>query len=314
MTAQAEDLATVLDDLGVEVKRFSGDEIQGRCPVHHLTKGRASSRFSWYMNVDSGLWHCFTCGARGNLPILVSQLTGDPDSIVAVHRILINNGLSRLSRTEEYQEPEVEVDWMRYASFAPLPDSLLELRQLDKDVAHRFGVRWGPVVVNKETGAEAKMIITPVVSPMGELLGWQGKKTGMFMNVPEGVHKARTLFGIERAQSKTALLVESPLDVVRFAGVCGESDITPLASFGANVSDQQVNLLAARFDKLIVALDNPHIDITGRNEMRRLAKLWPSFRKGVRYWDYSKTKAKDIGDMEDDEIREGALATTRFCP
>lgn len=313
MSERSQDLATILGDLGVEVKRVSGDEINGRCPVHHLTKGRESSRFSWYMNTDSGLHHCFTCGARGNLPQLVSQLTGDPDSITAVQTILIRNGIDRLYRTEEWEEPEVAVDWIKYSQFAPLPSSIINLRQLDPGVAHLYGVRWGMVPIDK-TGAEEKMTIIPIVSPMGELMGWQGKKSGHFVNVPTGVHKSRTLFGIERARSRTALLVESPLDVVRFAGVCPFADVSPVATFGANVSDMQVNLITSRFDRLIVALDNPNIDKAGLMESRRLHKLWPSFRKGLRYWDYSNTAAKDIGDMTDSEIIAGLDTLTLRCP
>jgi hypothetical protein len=314
MTEQAVDLAAVLGDLGVEVKRVSGDEIQGRCPVHHLTKGRESSRFSWYMNSDSGLYHCFTCGARGNLPILISQMTGNPDTILAVQGLLINNSINRITRDEEWEEPEVEADWNTYAQFSPLPEAILELRQLDKEVAARFGIRWGSVEIDHETGRTAKMIIIPVVSPIGKLMGWQAKKTGIYLNIPTGVHKAQTLFGIERAVSRTALLVESPLDVVRFVSSSPGTDIAPLASFGANVSDEQLKLISTRFDKLIVALDNPHRDVAGRMEMRRLHKLWPSFRKGLRYWDYSHTQAKDIGDMTDEEIRCGIHSTTVLCP
>lgn len=312
MTERAHDLATVMEDIGVDIKRVSGDEINGRCPVHHLTKGRESSRYSWYMNTDSGLWHCFTCGARGNLPLLVSQVTGNPDSINAIQTILIRNGIDRLSRSDEWEEPEVPVDWIRYSRFAPLPESILNLRNLDQEVANRFGVKWGPVVVNAQTGDEENMTIIPIVSPLGELMGWQGKKTGRFVNVPTGVHKGRTLFGIERARSTTALLVESPLDVVRFAGVCGDMDISPIASFGANVSSEQIQLIQSRFDRLVVALDNPYVDKAGLMETRRLAKLWQVFRKGLTYWDYSGTTTKDIGDMEDAEIRD--FKTTKRCP
>lgn len=312
MTERSQDLATVMEDLGVTIKRISGDEINGRCPVHHLIKGRESSRFSWYMNTETGLWHCFSCGARGNLPLLVSQVTGDPDSVMAIQTILIRNGIERLSRTEEWEEPEVQADWIKYSKFAPLPKALLELRNLHADVAKIYGVRWGGVCVDNKTGKEENMTIIPIVSPLGELMGWQGKKIGHFVNVPTGVHKGKTLFGIERARSRTALLVESPLDVVRFAGVCPDIDISPVASFGANVSDEQIALLQSRFDRMVVALDNPRIDKAGLMESRRLHKLWAFNFGDLRYLDYRGIDAKDIGDMEDDQIRN--FKTTVLCP
>lgn len=303
MIDRSEDLATVLEDLGVEIKRFHGDEIQGRCPVHHLVKGRPSSRYSWYMNSESGLYICHTCGARGNLPILISQLTGDDNVIVAVQSLLIRNGLERLTAPREREE-YIEVDWMRYSQFSPLPASMVEHRNVDPRVAHLFGIRWDKA---------KKMMIMPIVSPLGELMGWQAKNSGTFLNVPEGVHKGMTLFGIERATERACMLLESPLDVVRFHSVCPASEcgISALASFGANVSDEQVALITSRFDKLVMALDN---DKAGKLESRRLAKVWPSFRKGIRYLNYNFTEAKDIGDMDDREIRAAVSNLVVVCP
>lgn len=295
------DLASVLEDIGVEIKRVSGDEIQGRCPLHHLTKGRSSTRFSWYMNTDTGLYLCHTCGSRGNLPMLIATLSGDDNAIVAVQSLLIRNGLDRLTAPQEREE-RVEVDWIRYSKFAPLPESVLERRMLKADVAHKFGVKWDK---------DKRMTIVPIVSQLGELLGWQAKRTGQFLNVPEGVHKGSTLFGIERAMGRTAVLLESPLDCVRFAGVYSDDDISPVSSFGANVSNLQIDLITSRFDRLIVAMDN---DKAGTMEARRLAKIWPTFRKGIRYWKYG-VDSKDIGDYEDDGtiLRDLSLATVR-CP
>lgn len=295
MTQASTDLAAVLGGLGVDIHKTHGDEINGRCPVHYKTKGRDSGRYSWYLNVDSGLWHCFTCGARGNLSQLLSELTDDPASLWQVQSHLITTGLRRLSADESQYDSHVrvDVDWVRYAKFAPLPSSVLTVRNLDSAVAHRFGVRWD---------SDERATIVPIVSPLGELRGWQAKKTGWVRNLPEGVNKYTTLFGIERAFSSTALLVESPLDVVRFHSVCDAMDISCVSSFGANVSDAQLALLSSKFDQLIVAMDN---DAAGANEARRLSKLLPSFRSGIRWWVYSPNDPKDIGEMTDGQILRG---------
>jgi len=58
MTSKSDDIIEVLEDMGDDVHKQTGDEINARCPVHHLYKGRESSRHSWYMNIDTGLWHC----------------------------------------------------------------------------------------------------------------------------------------------------------------------------------------------------------------------------------------------------------------
>ena len=291
MSREAE-LVEVLVDLGVDVHKVHGDEINAVCPVHFQYKGRASTRNSWYMNVDTGLWHCFTCGGRGNLSQLLAFLADESTDLWQAHSYLISAGLERLTaEEEEYVEERVEIDWLKYNSFEQLPQRMLKLRKLSEEVVRRLGIRWD---------TDNKAVVTPIVSPLGELWGWQLKKTGWVRNHPEGVHKSRTLFGIERAHSDVAVLLESPLDVARFYSVC-EADMAAVASFGANVSDDQIRLLTSRFEGVILALDN---DKAGIDETKRLAKLLPSMRKGVRYWRYN-SAVKDLGDMSDYEIVHG---------
>lgn len=291
--AHIDDLGEVLSGLGVEVKRIYNDEINGRCPVHVLYKGRESSRFSWYLNSDTGLWYCFSCGARGNLSMLVSQLTDDPSALWDIQSHLIHSGIRRLTAVEEeVKEQHAPVDWVRYAQFAPLPTTVLELRNLDEEIARRYGIRWDKR--NKAT-------VIPIVSILGELWGWQLKKHGWVRNQPEGVHKGDTLFGIERSHNPIGLILESPLDVVRFHSVYAGDEISAVASFGANISTRQVRIMADRFDGLIIALDN---DKAGEFETVRLSKSLPSFRKGVKYWKYE-PRVKDIGDMNDAQIMIG---------
>jgi hypothetical protein len=303
--SRADDLTAVLEDLGVDVHKQSGDEINGACPVHELLKGRASQGYHWYINVDSGLWQCFTCGGRGNLQYLVSLLTGDTAAISSVNRYLIENAMERaMSAGDEEEEVLVpEVDWAAYAAFEPLPSRICNLRNLDPEVARRFGVRWDPAV---------KAMVLPILSPQGELMGWQAKKQGWVRNQPVGVHKGDTLFGIERARETTAILLESPLDVVRFHSVI-DSGVSAVSSFGANMSKAQIDLLVEHFDKLIIALDNDAAGVDETNMLlgwggtprQRRRRRLPTFRKGLRYWDYTGQNVKDLGEMSDTQIIEG---------
>lgn len=292
-TPHSTDLVGILTDLGVDIKRVYNDEINGRCPVHHKLKGRESSRYSWYLNSDTGLWTCFSCGARGNLSMLLSELTNDPATLWSAQSHLINAGIQRLTgNVEEVVETHQTVDWQQYTRFDRYPDRLSKLRSLDTDVAARYGIRWD---------ADKKATVIPIISPIGQLWGWQLKKHDWVRNYPEGVHKGDTLFGIERAHNPTGLLLESPLDVVRFHSVYGGDQFSAVASFGANVSSRQVQILCDRFDSLVIAMDN---DAAGKLETRRISKSLPSLRRGVRYWVYD-DDSKDLGDMRDDVIIRG---------
>lgn len=300
MASRNEDLVDVLSDLGVDIHKTHGDEINGVCPVHYKVKGRESSRNSWYLNSETGLWHCFTCGARGNLNMLISELTDDLNALWNIQSILITKGIRRLTAEEAEYDDEVNetVTWNDYGKFEHLSERRLGERHLDPDVAKRFGVRWDTT---------AKGITLPIVSPLGELRGWQIKKTDSVWGYPTGVKKHDTFFGIERAFSSTAVLVESPLDVVRFHSVYDGLDINCISSFGAAVADQQLMLASRRFDKLVLALDN---DETGYKQTRRIKKLLPSFRQGVWYWPYDQDSPKDIGEMTDGQIIRGISSIT----
>jgi hypothetical protein len=239
------------------------------------------------MNAETGLWICHSCGAKGTLASLVSELTGNPDSVAAVNQLLIETGINRLTAPERV-DYKPEVDWVSYSRYEHPPLSEIVKRNLDPDVALAHGVKWNVI---------KKAWVIPIVSPLGELMGWQEKGYNYFNNEPTGVKKSATLFGIERFQSRTAVLVESPLDVVRFASSFG--GMQALASFGAHVSKEQMTLLSTVADRVIIALDH---DKAGTESAKTLFKTLPRFRDGIYWIDYSQTDAKDIGDMTDTEV------------
>jgi 5S rRNA maturation endonuclease (ribonuclease M5) len=281
------DVAHVLQHLGVDVRRIGENEISARCPVHFNRVGKEDASPSWSMNAHTGLWLCYSCGAKGTLSSLVSELTGESDSIVAVHSFIVAKGLERLNSIAPL-EKKPTVDWKSFSSFPAPSDEWLFTRGIDRDSAREYGIRF-------DEGKQAWIL--PIVSPMGELLGWQEKQPSQVRNYPIGVKKSETLFGIDKADCTIGVLVESPLDAARLAtvvsGVCG------VASYGAHISKQQIRLLVEHFDGLIIALDN---DSAGISAAQKLQKALPAFRHGVNWLHYAHTDAKDIGEMTHAQI------------
>jgi DNA primase len=296
---QSTDLVSILANNGVDVRRVGTREITGCCPVHALRTGKVDKSPSWSINADTGLWICFSCGARGTLPMLLSEISGGEVDTLAIQKMLVNSSMDRLlSEPREKTEHQFVSD--DFFNFLRVSDKRCHKRNLDPDIVYSYGVRWNP---------DHKAWSIPIMDQLGRLHGWQEKKLGYVRNFPVGVEKGQTLFGVERFRSRTAVLVESPLDVVRFAGVFSKPQA--VASFGAYVTDQQLRLLTYVADKVIVALDN---DKAGREASVKLYKRMPSPRKGVRWWNYSGTDAKDIGDMTDEEIERGCLTATVVPP
>lgn len=296
---QSTDLASILQSAGVELKRIGDREITGKCPVHIRTVGREDRSPSWSINAHSGLWICFSCGARGTLSSLLGELLGTIDSI-SVQKFLINNRFENLSNrsSDEPVQPVVSTD--TFFGFQRVSEKRCDYKNLDPDLVFTYGVRWNP---------EHKSWCIPIISSMGQLMGWQEKKTDWVRNYPIGVKKSETLFGIERFKNRSAVLVESPLDVIRLASVFTKPQ--GLAAFGAYVSNKQMSLLVHVADSIVIAMDN---DEAGVEASKRIYKNLPRPRKGVRWWNYSGVDAKDIGDMTDDEIEKGLLTATFMPP
>lgn len=300
MRSNSSDLLHVLESVGVDVTRAGEREITGRCPVHVRVVGHEDRSPSWSINATTGLWICFSCGARGTLSMLLSELTGDDSA--SAQKFLIDSGMQRLLTKESPSENPLYVDTQKFFSFQRVSDKRCGSRNLDPDTVWRHGIRWD---------TSDKCWVIPIISPTGSLMGWQSKKLDWVRNRPNGVEKGKTLFGIERFRSSTAVLVESPLDVCRFAQVGLPAQA--LATFGAHTTVDQLRLLTHVCERVIVAMDN---DDAGVHSSKRLLTQLTT-RSGVYWWNYSCTSAKDIGDMDDDEIRWGfnnALVVPPWTP
>lgn len=293
-------LVDILQKIGVDIRRADGKEITGRCPVHARVTGREDNSPSWSMNSSSGLWICFSCGAKGTLQMLVEELTGSTDGAREVRELTFKVLEDKVNGFTSVAPATPDIDWVTFSRFGRVPESALSGRGLNGDIAHHYGIRWD---------SADKCWIIPIISHTGELMGWQAKKAGYVRNYPEGTKKSATLFGLDKFKSKTAVLVESPLDVVRFADVIENPQA--LASFGASLSESQIDMLTMVAERLIIAMDN---DKAGWVSARNLYRFAPRFRKGIMFFHYGTSSAKDIGEMTDSEIVRGIAKSTKVPP
>lgn len=292
------DVVRCLDELGVRILRVVDEEAHGHCPAHLRRTGKDDRHPSWSVNTETGEHNCFSCGFRGPFTTIVVEVL-DCSHTKAVEWVKVRGSIDRTERllrqgrgkyvNDLTDEPEVtEAD---LALYVPVPTWAAKARRLDPYSCDHFGVLWDEYKDHW---------IIPIRDPEdGRLLGWQekGERNRFFRNYPKEVKKSTTLFGLQQFPGDTAILVESPLDVVRLhsAGIDGA-----LASFGVHISEAQLALLAEHADRIIVALDNDRDGINECDELKR------RFRRktyvNLRYLDYSRTDAKDPGDMTDAEI------------
>jgi DNA primase len=298
------DVEDILTEIGIHVASRSRSQFDGHvelaaCCPRHYEGTRIDHSPSWTINADTGSHKCHGCGFGGSLEWLIQVVTGVDRAEAVKVSARGERALTRLRTADPWDgERPAQVRPMtnaRVRAYADPPAEALAKRKISAEDATAFGIRW-------DTNKQAWVL--PIIDPAtGDPLGIQVKGEGNrhFRNLPTGVEKSRTLFGIERLGEGRCVLVESPLD----AALVHSYGYQGISSFGAEVSTAQMDLIVARCDELLLFLDN---DAAGRKATMRLlgrrtdgkrVGYFPDYSARIPTWiaDYSNVTAKDVGDM-----------------
>lgn len=307
------DISAVLDALGLEYD-VRGAEASALCPGHIKLTGRPDHSPSWWINMETGVHICFSCGYKGNLLQLVCDIKDfrkvamgvdiGPDydaakawvdSISEFDADQMFDYLKQLPGYLYSAKKVLEMSEARLVVFDPPPADALASRNITAESAEKYGVLWDSVKKNW---------ILPIREPhFGKLMGWQEKGTvdRTFMNRPAGLQRSKSLFGVENQQEDQVIVLESPLDCLRLesAGIHGA-----VAVCGSSVSEDQMKLL--RYSHTVIAaFDNPNLDESGKKASKEMLKLARKYGINLFFFNYGTSGKKDPGDMTDDEIRWG---------
>jgi len=312
------DIEKVLLRLGVDGNQRNR-EITGLCPMHLERVGRQDNNPSWSINTETGVHHCFSCGYKGILLGLIADVLElktkfdrpDYEAAKAWLQQEIEVDFEELAKQLEemrnaYVGPPprpIEMSDARLAVFDEVPDWALQARQLTQAAAWNHGLKW-------DTKQEA-WIIPIRNAENSKLMGWQekGQTNRTFRNRPAGIQKSLTLFGIDALINTSALVVESPLDVVKISS--SKLQVGGLATYGASVSQAQFDLFRVA-DKLIFAFDNPRIDAAGEKASKEMFAKCKEAGMECWFFNYAGTNVKDIGDMSREQIEYGIEKAKHF--
>jgi hypothetical protein len=305
------DVLLTLADLKIEVEKINGDEGWALCPGPHAqTMGKQDHKASWSINLETGQHHCFSCGWGGPFIVLVKWMYDWEDKDEKAEEWIRRHGgigvakkkLQGLGGFEKKQaEAVTEAD---LALFTDPPLKALNSRDVDVESCREYGVLWDP---------EKEQWIFPIRDPYdNHLMGWQAKNKRLFLNYPDHVEKAHTLFGFHLLDGlDTAYLYEAPIDPVRMHtyGLDGA-----VSSFGVHVSDTQLSLLADTVDTLYLCLDN---DAAGRKMERQIWTDWRHAFRRLMFVNYDHTRLKDHGEMAIEDVEwsiNNAISAVRYRP
>ena len=294
------DVERVLLSLELQLFAQRGAEVNGLCPMHKARTGKEDHHPSWWINSESGAHICFSCGYKGNIYTLVSDIKGinyhdARDYVNDKEDMPIDSLMKRIQELPQYVQADPEqipMSEARLAVYTDAPDIELKKRFLKRESVNTHGVRW-------DTKNESWIL--PIRDPdNASLWGWQekGVRGRFFKNQPAGVKKSKTVFGVHIMDLSNALMiVESPLDAVRLTGL-GHNAIS---TFGAIIGEDQAKIMR-RVSKVIAAFDNDKAGHTANEQMRSFSR---KYGMELSYFNYTGIDVKDVGDMAEEEIERG---------
>ena len=305
------DIPLVLEALGIDA-RENGAEANGLCPMHARRTGKEDHSPSWWINLESGQHICFSCNYKGNVLQLICDVNefykddvwakgfiydyqAAEDWLATLTELPPERMLEIVKSLPNYIEPApqpLKMSEARLAVFNEPPFGALEDRNITAAAVDKYGILWD---------SKKEAWILPLRDPNdGKLMGWQEKGTvhRTFFNRPTGLQKSKTLFGIQNQLESRVIVVESPLDCVRFAtaGLQGA-----VALCGSTPSEEQIKLLRYS-EQIICALDNPKVDKAGLKGAQEMQKFARKYGLNLSFFNYGSTGKKDPGDLTNAEL------------
>ena len=281
----------VITGSGIQIESDVDSDYIIFCPFHdnHRTPAGEVSK-------DRGTFFCFSCQVSKSLVEFVMFVTQKTyfESIRFIDSMATESDIVGIVDKALHKEPEWE----------PYDEVLvrrLHSQALESPRAMRYyeGRRISENSVNKFLlgySDNQDMVTIPMHNPDGSvLLGFvarsvEGKE---FKNTP-GLPKSKILFNLHRARKHdTVYVVESSFDAIRL----DQNGIPAVATLGANVSRNQIELLTKYFNNAIVIGDN---DDAGKGMQQKVLDRLGSRATLINI----PSRFKDIGDMTDDDIQK----------
>lgn len=265
-------LERVLRSYRVDWLRRSGpQQYRGRCPIH---RGQGVDAF--HTHVGRGVFHCFACGAGGNVLDFVAAMEGCSIREAAL-RLQSTHGdglggnapwvAAGSSETRKLVTKKREVNPpLRFSlQLDPVHPYLAE-RGIDRATAGYFGVGYF-----RGRGLMSGRIAIPIRDHEGRLVAYCGRAlngAAPRYQFPTGFQKSQVLFNHHRARAigdDQVIVVEGFFDCMR-VHQAGFGCVVAL--MGARLSMAQMALLTDQYRQVILMLDG---DPTGRTATAQLA-------------------------------------------
>jgi DNA primase len=284
-----EQIRRVLNGAGVEIEAEFGNDFIVYCPYHNNSRTPAGE-----VAKDSGLFFCFGCQTTKNLEEFIMFTTGR--SYFETARYIKSKETETNIEAAVNKAMYAAPDFVQYDEvlIKRLNNQALESPRAMRYYAGRYITEDSIKKFSLGFSEKQDMITIPVHSPDGMTIGFVGRSVEgkEFKNTP-GLPKSKVLFNLHRVKTSSIIyVVESSFDAIRLDQV----GFPAVATLGANVSASQMKLLEKYFNNVVLVADNDEAGAIMKDKLiEKLGSLVSVISIDKKY--------KDIGDMDDDAIR-----------
>lgn len=285
-----EQIKRVLSGSGINIESEVDSDYIIFCPFHGNHRTPAGE-----VDKGSGIFFCFSCHKACDLNELIMHTSGRTyfEAARFIKSKESDTDISSLVEAKLDKQPD-------FVEFDEFTIKRLNVAALESPRAQRYytGRSITKASVEKfQLGYSEKqdMVTIPVHTPDGMCVGFVGRSIEgkEFKNTPK-LPKSKVLFNLHRVKSsRQVYVVESSFDAIRL-DQCG---MPAVATLGASVNSTQLELLQKYFNEIIVIADN---DEAGSNMKQKLIDKLGHRVTVVQL----NNKYKDIGDMDDESIKE----------
>jgi DNA primase len=285
-----EQVRRVLNGSGVEIEAEFGNDFIVYCPYHNNSRTPAGE-----VAKDSGLFFCFGCQTTKNLEEFIMFTTGRSyfETVRYIKSKETETNIENIINKAMYAPPDfVQYDEVlikrlnNQAIESPRAMRYYSGRSITEDSVKKFWLGYSE---------KQDMVTIPVHSPDGLTIGFVGRSVEgkEFKNTP-GLPKSKVLFNLHRVKTSSIIyVVESSFDAIRLDQV----GFPAVATLGANVSASQIKLLEKYFNNVVLVADNDEAGAIMKDKLiEKLGSLVSVVNIDKKY--------KDIGDMDDEAIKE----------
>lgn len=275
-------ITQVLHHYGITLKA-SGSELRGRCPIH-----QGDGTQSFHASIDKNAFHCFSCGAKGNVLDFVAamekcsvgeaalkiqswfQISATEPSSTAAQSLPTD---SQPAKEEAGESGERNKPLSFRLKGIDHHHAYLESRGIDRKTAERCGAGF-----YSGKGTMHGRIVIPVENENGELVAYAGRSidgSEPKYKLPAGFKKSQVLYNLARVKEDSTgvvVLVEGFFDCMKVT----EAGYPCVALMGCSMSQQQEQLLIRQFRKVMVMLDGDEPGLNAAIEIasRLVPKMW----------------------------------------